>query len=106
MSESEKPWREMKWCHRHSRPVGDCRDELCTANANNQQYATYDPNIPPTDPVSKAETIGYEFYHVYEANIQAGFTPQQALYLLAVQMSGNPGIAPGPDLPEPPGPPD
>ena len=56
----------------------------------------------PQDPIGRAEGIAMEFRHVYESNIAAGFTAPQALYLLAVQMCGNPGIAPGPDLPEPP----
>lgn len=56
----------------------------------------------PQDPIAPAEATAYEFKHVYDANIAAGFTPPQALYLLAVQMVGNPGIAPGVDLPDPP----
>lgn len=56
----------------------------------------------PHDPISPAQATGIEFFSVYEANIAAGFTPPQALYLLAVQMCGNPGIAPGLDLPDPP----
>lgn len=56
----------------------------------------------PQDPTSPAESVSVEFFHVYQANIAAGFTPPQALYILAVQMVGNPGIAPGVDLKEPP----
>lgn len=56
----------------------------------------------PQDPIGPVEAVAIEFHGVYEANIKAGFTPPQSLYLLAVQMSGNPGIAPGIDLPEPP----
>ena len=40
--------------------------------------------------------VGMEFFHVYEANIAAGFAPAQSLYLLAVQMTGTPGEPPGP----------
>lgn len=54
----------------------------------------------PQDPIGPVQALGIEFHGVYEANIKAGFTPPQALYLLAVQMSGNPGIAPGQDVPE------
>jgi len=43
-----------------------------------------------------------EFHEVYTANVKAGFTPPQALYILACQLTGNPGIAPGIDLPTPP----
>jgi hypothetical protein len=56
----------------------------------------------PQDPIGKTVTIGHEFFHIYQANIEAGFTPPQSLYLLAVQMTGNPGIAPGLDLPDAP----
>lgn len=47
------------------------------------------------DPISPAGATGIEFFHIYTVNIEAGFTPQQSLYLLAVQMTGNPGEAPG-----------
>jgi len=49
------------------------------------------------DPISPAEATGIEFHHVYTANVEAGFDPAQSIYLLAVQMTGNPGPPPGPD---------
>jgi hypothetical protein len=56
----------------------------------------------PQDPIGPKATIGHEYKAVYDANVEAGFTPPQALYILAVQMTGNPGIAPGLDLPDAP----
>lgn len=50
------------------------------------------------EPLSPTLAAGIEFHHVYETNIKAGFSPDQAMYLLAVQMTGSPGPAPGPPL--------
>lgn len=50
------------------------------------------------DPISPSEATGIEFHSVYEANIKAGFSSSQAMYLLAVQMTGSPGEVPGEPL--------
>ena len=52
--------------------------------------------------IGPIDQAAIEFFNVYETNVRAGFTPPQSLYLLAVQMTGNPGIAPGIDFPDPP----
>lgn len=56
----------------------------------------------PDSPFGPVDQAAIEFFGVYEANVRAGFTPAQSMYLLATQMTGNPGIAPGVDLPDPP----
>lgn len=43
-----------------------------------------------------------EFKTIYDSLVSRGFTDTQALYLVAAQITGNPGIAPGLNLPEPP----
>jgi hypothetical protein len=58
------------------------------------------PDNFPDIGIGPVDQAAIEFFNVYETNVRAGFTPPQALYLLAVQMVGNPGIAPGIDLPE------
>ena len=50
-------------------------------------------------PISAASI---EFKTVYDDLMDHGFTAHQALYLLAAQVTGNPGIAPGVDAPQPP----
>lgn len=63
-----------------------------------QRIKEFDPDVD----LGPVDMAAIEFHGVYDSNVRAGFTPPQALYLLAVQMTGNPGIAPGLDLPEPP----
>lgn len=52
------------------------------------------------DPISPAEATAIEFFSVYQANVSAGFSKRQSIYLLAVQMVNSPG--PAPDENEPP----
>lgn len=44
-----------------------------------------------------------EFKMIYDSLKDKGFSDAQAIYLVAAQITGNPGIAPGPELPEHPG---
>jgi hypothetical protein len=84
-----------EWCGFHQKPKFACDD---LPHVPPHPRLDYELN-PDLGPVAMA---AIEFHGVYNANVEAGFTPPQALYLLAVQMTGNPGIAPGLDLPEPP----
>jgi len=52
--------------------------------------------VSANDPISPAEATGIEFHSVYQANINAGFSEAEALYILGCQITGNPGPAPGP----------
>lgn len=49
----------------------------------------------PDDPISPTEATAYQFHAIYLANIAAGFSEAQSMYLLGCAMTGNPGIAPG-----------
>lgn len=86
----------VRWCHRHSQRAEVCGDDQCLIHADDQNYAM------PESPVTPVQQASIEFKNIMDTLIGEGFTEPQALYLLAVQMTGNPGIAPGVDLPNPP----
>ena len=71
--------RDLKVCVR----IGDWADEKCSL---------VDQMMSP---VSPAEGTAIQLHSIHEANLSAGFSEAQSMYLLAVTMTGNPGIAPG-----------
>lgn len=79
-----------KICRRHGTPIKECDTPVICAGVSRGTI----PDDLPDSPMSPIEATGIEFHGVYMANIKAGFSQSQSLYLLAVQMTGNPGIAP------------
>lgn len=45
-----------------------------------------------------------EFKTIFDSLCDKGFSEAHAIYLVAAQVTGNPGIAPGPERPDPPAP--
>lgn len=56
-------------------------------------------NFPSIGPMEQASI---EFKTIYDSLTQAGFSPSQALYLLAAQVTGSPGTPAGEAAPTPP----
>lgn len=53
-------------------------------------------------PLGPIDQASIEFKTIYDSLVEQGFTESQAVYLVAAQITGNPGIAPGGVLPDPP----
>lgn len=106
MASAEPDFTSDHWCHRHSHSTVACAlngHPECEEHGGELEWAN--PNYGmPDSPFGPVDQAAIEFFGVYEANVRAGFTAAQSMYLLATQMTGNPGIAPGLDLPEPPTP--
>lgn len=85
------------WCHKHSRPVFECKKVECSVNRGNLEYAFSD--IPTPGPIDSASI---EFKTIFDSLVQQGFTEAQAIYMVAAQVTGNPGVAPGSESPTPP----
>jgi hypothetical protein len=59
--------------------------------------------VESASPLGPIDQASIEFKTIFDSLVEQGFTESHAIYLVAAQITGNPGIAPGPDLPLPPG---
>lgn len=75
------------YCGVHDQNRGDCR------RLGWEQEGRCNLDIEKI--MSPAEGTAIQLHAIHEANLAAGFSEAQSMYLLAVTMTGNPGIAPG-----------
>lgn len=87
MAFGERP--SLEQCPVHEQERGVCR------RLGYEQEGACQPNQPIDKIMSPAEGTAIQLHSIHQANISAGFTEAQSMYLLAVTMTGNPGIAPG-----------
>lgn len=93
------------WCHLHSQPSAECGNVRCVVNSNNLEYAGYREESGEFEFESIGEAaIG--LHEIYLSHIKAGFTEEQALWLVGATLTGSPGPVPGGityELKDPPG---